>query len=89
MTLLRQLFGPSKQEIWKKLGLDLDLIYLYYDERIKGQDYSLSLGGDLSYTLNKNIKLVGAFDFTNSPISEEAYRGALKLVYDFAGFVLE
>ena len=78
-----------RQEIWKKLSLDLDLIYLYYDERIKGQDYSLSLGGDLSYTLNKNIKLVGAFDFTNSPISEEAYRGALKLVYDFAGFVLE
>ena len=78
-----------RQELGKNLHLGLNLICAFYDESIKDQDYSLSLGPDLSYILNKNIKLVGAFDFTESPIIQEEYRGTLKLVYDFAGFVSE
>jgi len=78
-----------KQEIGKKFSFDADLIFSYFDEKINDEDYSLSLGGDLSYSLHKNIKLVGAFDYTKSPISQDEYQGMLKMVYDFSGFVAE
>ena len=78
-----------KQEIGKKFSFDADVVFIYFDEEINSEDYSLSLGGDLSYTLNKNIKLIGAVDYTKSPISQDEYRGMLKLVYDFSGFVAE